>query len=148
MNRSRGGGGLEKFGLQPLQATPQGGPLGVFWETVSPCPNDFLHWWGGDTLPVHPHPPNHLRLLLCHHNPMQGLLPGGSVPQGGGGKSVFPTPYTGLLDLGLLDFSLHDFTSALQGVVAAGVSAEVTSSSQSALAGKVATLYLLHICFT
>ena len=60
---------------------------------------------------------------------------------------MFPTPYTGLVDLGLLDSALHDFTSALQGVVAAGVSSAVTSPPQSAPVGKVATLYLLHICF-
>ena len=59
-----------------------------------------------------------------------------------------PHPATGPADLGLSGSALHTFAAALQGVVAARVSAEVTSSAPSALTGKVATLSLLQLHFT
>ena len=46
-------------------------------------------------------------------------------------------PATVLADLGLSDSAIHTFTAALQGVVAAGVSAEVPSPTPSVPAGKV-----------
>ena len=59
-----------------------------------------------------------------------------------------PPPATGLAALGLLDYALHTFAAALQGVVAARVSAEVPSLSPSAPTGNVATFSLLHLPFT
>ena len=59
-----------------------------------------------------------------------------------------PPPDTGLAALGLSDYALHAFAAALKGVLGAGVSVAVTSPSLSALTGKVATLPLLHLCFT
>ena len=58
-----------------------------------------------------------------------------------------PSWATGLVALGLLDSALHAFASALQGMLAAGVSAAVPSLYQSAPIGKVATLLLLHLRF-
>ena len=60
---------------------------------------------------------------------------------------MIPPPDTGLVDLGLSDSSLHAFSAALHGVVAAGVSAAVPSPSPSAPTGKFAKLSLLHFQF-
>ena len=54
---------------------------------------------------------------------------------------------TGLAALGFSDSSLHYFLVSLQGMVAAGVSAEVPSPSPSALTGKLMTLSLLYLRF-
>ena len=78
----------------------------------------------------------------------QGFPPGGWIPPGGGGKQVQPPPAMGLAALGLSDSALHAFTAALQGVVAAGVSAEFPYPAPSGPTGKVATPYLLHLRFT
>ena len=56
-------------------------------------------------------------------------------------------PATGLAALGLSDSYLHAFTAALQGVLEAGVIAEVPSPSPSSPMGKVMTLSLLHLHF-
>ena len=79
--------------------------------------------------------------------PMQGFLPGGWVPPGEGGQQVRPPPATGLAALGLSDSSLHAFLAALQGVVAAGVSAALPYPVTSIPMGKFATLSLLHLRF-
>ena len=50
-------------------------------------------------------------------------------------------------ELGLSDSALHAFALALQGGVAAGVSAEVPPPFLSIPTGKVATLSLLHLRF-
>ena len=59
-----------------------------------------------------------------------------------------PPPATILTDLGLSDSALHAFAAALQSMVAAVVRAVVPSIDLSASTGKVATLSLLHLCFT
>ena len=59
-----------------------------------------------------------------------------------------PPLSTVLASLGLSESALHAFTAALQGVVAAGVSTEVTSLVLSAPTGKIETLSLLHLRFT
>ena len=56
-------------------------------------------------------------------------------------------PSTGLAALVLSYYALHVFAAALQGVVAAGVSAAVPSPSPSAPTGKVVTLSLLRLRF-
>ena len=61
-----------------------------------------------------------------------------------GGHQAQPAPATGLAELGLPDSALHAFATALQGVVAAGVSAALPSPAPSVPTGKVATLSLLH----
>ena len=61
---------------------------------------------------------------------------------------MVPPQSTGLETLGLSDSALHTFAAALQGVVAAGISAAVPSPSLSAPTGKVATLSLLHLRFS
>ena len=53
-----------------------------------------------------------------------------------------------LVALGLYDSALHAFAAALQGVVAAGVSAALPSPAPSGPTGKVATLSLLHLRFS
>ena len=57
------------------------------------------------------------------------------------------TPDTGLADIGLSDSTLHIFTAALQGVLAAVVSVAVSSPSLSSPMGKVTILSLLYLCF-
>ena len=52
-----------------------------------------------------------------------------------------------LATLGILDATVHAFAAALQGVVAAGVGAALTSPSHSAPSGGVAALFLIHIRF-
>ena len=56
-----------------------------------------------------------------------------------------PPLATGLEALDLSDSDLHTFAAALQGVVAAGVSAAVPSSAPSTPKGKVVTIYLLYL---
>ena len=63
----------------------------------------------------------------------------------GRGTAGEAVPGHGLTALDLSDSTLHAFTAALQGVVAAGVSAAVPSPDLSSLMGKVATLYLLYL---
>ena len=79
--------------------------------------------------------------------PKQGFPPGGWPPPVGGSQQVRPPPATGLSALDLSDSSLHTFTAAMQGMVAAGFSMEVPSPAPSAPMGKIATLSLLHLRF-
>ena len=60
---------------------------------------------------------------------------------------MVPFPATGLAALVLSDSALHAFTVDLQGVVEAGVSTAVPSPSPYTPAGKVVTLFLLHLHF-
>ena len=55
----------------------------------------------------------------------------GWVPPGEGGKKVWTPASTGLAALGLSDYALHAFATALQGVVAAGVSAELRQNLEN-----------------
>ena len=66
----------------------------------------------------------------------------------GGGKPARPPPAIGLSAIGMLEYALHAFTAALQGVVAAGFSMAVPSPAASDAMGKIATLSLLNLCFT
>ena len=75
----------------------------------------------------------------------QGILLGGWVPPGEGGKQVRTLPATGLTALGLSDFALNAFTLYLQGVVATGVSTAVPSPALYVPTGKVAKISLLHL---
>ena len=59
-----------------------------------------------------------------------------------------PPPATGLAALSISDSALHAFPAALQGMLAAGVSAAVPSPYLSNPTGKVATLSLLHLHLT
>ena len=61
---------------------------------------------------------------------------------------MVPPPDTGLAALGISDYFLHAFAEALQGVLAARVSTEVTSPSPYAPTGNISALYLLHIRFS
>ena len=65
----------------------------------------------------------------------------------GGGQPARTPPATGLAALDLSDSALHSFSAALQGVVAAGVSAVVPFPAPYTLTGKVATLTFLHLRF-
>ena len=58
-----------------------------------------------------------------------------------------PPLATGIAALGISGSSLHAFAAALQGVVAAGVSAAVLSPSQSIMTRKVTTLSLIQLRF-
>ena len=79
--------------------------------------------------------------------PTQGFLPGVWVPLMVGGQQARTPLSTGLAALGLSGSALHAFASALQGVVAAGVSAAVPSPAPSAPTGKVVTPYILNLWF-
>ena len=61
----------------------------------------------------------------------------------GGGYPIGPPTATGLGDLGLLDATFHAFTTALQGVVMAGVIV-APPSSPDAPAGRVRKILLRH----
>ena len=86
---------------------------------------------------------------MGHHPypPTQGIIPGGWGGQGVVGQPMGPPPETGLATLGLSDAAIHAIAASLQGVVAVGVGAALTSPSPEAPTGKVVTLSLLHICF-
>ena len=58
-----------------------------------------------------------------------------------------PPPATGLAALGMSDSALRAFAAALQGVVEAGVSAEVASPALSSSKGRFTKLSLLHLRF-
>ena len=58
-----------------------------------------------------------------------------------------PPPVTGLAALGMSDSALRAFAAALQGVVEAGVSAEVASPALSSPMGRFTKLSLLHLRF-
>ena len=66
---------------------------------------------------------------------------------GGGRYPTGPSMSTGIAALSLSGAAIHDFAVALQGVVMAGVGAMLLSPSLAAPTGKVATLYLLQLCF-
>ena len=84
--------------------------------------------------------------------PTQTSTPPPPPPRGwdNQGDSSYPTSAPsapGLTVLGLLDETVHAFTSALQGVMAAGVGAALPSPSPSATSGRVAALSIIHLCF-
>ena len=74
---------------------------------------------------------------------------GGWGAHWGGGYSSGPPPAAGLGPLGLSDASVHDYESMLQGVVEAGVEADLPSHypANPAGGGGVTTLLLLHLRF-
>ena len=78
---------------------------------------------GGGHMPRPPPPPYPPGLPPPPPPPTQDFPPGGWVPPGEGGHQVHPPLATGLAARGLSDSSIHAFAAALQGVVAAGVSA-------------------------
>ena len=82
-------------------------------------------------MPCPPPPPYLPGLPPPPPPPTQGFLPGGLVPLGEGGQQVRPLPSTGRADLGLSESALHAFVAALQGVVAAGVSAELRQNLEN-----------------
>ena len=112
-----------------------------------PCTHVGSQWGGGHITrpPLPPYPPGP---PSPPPPPTQGFLSGYWVPPVGGWQQVSPPPATSLASLGLSDSAIHTFTTALQVVVAAGVSLAVPSPSPSALTGKVMTLSLLHLRFT
>ena len=116
----------------------RGEPMAKFW---SPGTGEVVH------MPRPPPPSYPPGLPPPPPSPMQGFPPGEWVPPGRGGHQVWPPLATCLAALGLSDSALHTFAAALQGVVAAGVIAEVPSPALSAPTGKVATLSLLHLRF-
>ena len=67
--------------------------------------------------------------------------------QGSGGYSSGPPPATWTGIMSLSDADIHDFTSALQGVVMEWVEAALPSSSLAAPVGRVVTLLILHLRF-
>ena len=67
---------------------------------------------------------------------------------GGGGYPSGPPPVTGLGYLGLLDVTVHELVAALQGLVVTGVVVALYSPSLDVPAGRVATLSLIHLCFS
>ena len=58
-----------------------------------------------------------------------------------------PPPETGIAALVLSGATIHDFAAALQGVVAVGVGAALSTPYTAAPTEKVSTLYLLHLHF-
>ena len=116
----------------------RGEPLAKFWSPGT---------GGGGHRPLPPLPPGPPRRPPSPPPRTPGYQPGEWIPQGEGGQQAQSAPATGLAALGLSDSGLDAFAAALQGVVAAGVSAALPSPSQSGPMRKVATLSLLYLRF-
>ena len=79
--------------------------------------------------------------------PTPSMIHGWWVTQGGRYYSSGPPLSMGMGDLGLSNTSIHVFTDALQGVVAAGEEAALPSPYPYIPEGRVATLSLLRLLF-
>ena len=124
-------------------------------------PHTGAYQGGGGTLRTHSHP--HTHLGLHPHNPNireeggrcttsptpqhKALLQGVGTIGGRRASNKTPPLTTGLAALGLYNAAIHDFTAALQGVVAMGVVAAFTSPSLVAPMEKVRKISLLHLRF-
>ena len=73
---------------------------------------------------------------------MQGMW----VSQGGGSYHSGPPQAPGLGDFGVSNTSVHAFTSILQGVLVAGMGADLPSPSPTTPSGRFTALSLLHLC--
>ena len=129
MDCSRGGEPWKQLVHSPYESSPPGGHPWHIFIAGAPRPHNGLHWGEWTHSSSTPTPYLH-RSPPPPPPPTQGFLSVEWVlPEGGGQPVRLPTS-TGLAALGLSDYSLHAFTSALQGVVADGVSTEVPPPSR------------------
>ena len=98
--------------------------------------------------PPPPQPPVVRRAVEQHpYPPMQGVVSGGWVPQGGVIHPMGPPLAMGLAALSLSGAVMHSFAASLQKGLAVVLGATLTSPYLEVTTVKVTTLSLLHLCF-